>query len=193
MRYRIGNRIYDTDKAPCIGTMTKAIGPNATIINLDLHRKKSGSYFLHLSAFDPREQDEVRKPILPLTYRDAKGYAAKMMDDITFNMYFGDGGGSEDEMVQSSLWITSRAQAQLRAKADSLGISISQLICRLADDCVDRDLTADGQSTDVTQYEDTEKANAPAAPVYCCCGGGVIMPPVTAAYAGQEADDDEYI
>lgn len=140
MKRIIKNKVYDTDKAKCVGTWdNRQYTSDFGYCSEDLYRKKNGEFFLYgeggpLSKYAKRYGDNVGygKRITPLSYEAAQQWAEEHLDADQYIAIFGE--PEDDGSIEAlNVRISSARMAKLRQKASRDGLTLGALVERLID------------------------------------------------------------
>lgn len=124
MKKIIRNKVYDTETAAVL----------ASSEHCTLFRKRTGEFFLFITAIRPEEIapiESAKLPIQPLTYHQAQAWGKKHMDAADWGRVFGIGADQDD--VQISCVITAAQNAKLRRIASERGVSVTEIIREMID------------------------------------------------------------
>lgn len=138
MKKIINGKVYDTDKARCIGGISRNLSDSLYGWSEDLYVKRTGEYFLHGDGGPSSKygrQTGVNSwsgssEIKPLTYAEARSWAQANLDPEEFEQAFG---AIVDDDTTSHLHLTiSASSAETARRAASLaGVPLSVYIEQL--------------------------------------------------------------
>ena len=136
MKKVINGKMYDTDKAKCLGEWDNGIyGFDFDAIYEALHRKRTGEFFLYgkggarTQYAEPRGQNSWGggERIMPLSYSEAQEWAEDHLDGEEYEQIFGE--IVEDESsVTVTINLSAAANEKLNRLVSQKGISKGAVI-----------------------------------------------------------------
>ena len=143
MKKIINNRRYDTDKAEACGSASYSNRGDFSWWEETLYQKRTGEFFLYGEG-GPMSRYAVTidqnswsggEKIMPLSLDAARQWAEKHLDADAYEKLFGEVTGDEDEPERRpiNLSLPTDLIRRLRQTAAEKGVSVSDLICELAE------------------------------------------------------------
>lgn len=135
MKKKIKQKIYDTDKAKCLGCWVSGVRNDPHYIKEELFQKKTGEFFIHgqgahLSRYAERVDEKVwtyGEKIIPLNYEEAEKWSKEHLQTEEYNKIFAEIVGDERKTALN-IYISTTVLEKAKREAIKRGVTISAFI-----------------------------------------------------------------